>query len=130
MKSVLFVDDDPNVLAGLQNAMRRYRGAWSMRFALGAKAALSSLLTEPADAIVSDVRMPGIDGVELLRQVQRDYPDAARIILSGQADAATLERLSQVAHVYLAKPVDAAVIHRALQNALSVPVAPAPTDAT
>ena len=61
-KRVLFVDDEPEVLDGLRDALRRYRRVWDMRFAGGGAEALALLEGEPADVIVTDVQMPGMDG--------------------------------------------------------------------
>ncbi|MEM7305420.1 MAG: response regulator [Planctomycetota bacterium] len=101
---VLFVDDEPPLLQGMRAAMRRERKRWSMRFAEGAEKALELLADEPADVVISDMRMPGMDGAQFLSRVQELYPRTLRIILSGQADEEATVRAAPSAHQWLAKP--------------------------
>jgi DNA-binding NtrC family response regulator len=103
-KRVLFVDDEVEVLDGLRDALRRYRRAWKMRFVSGGATAIAALEAEPADVIVSDIQMPGMDGAELLALVQERYPATIRIVLSGYANTASITRAATVAHRILAKP--------------------------
>lgn len=125
MRRILFVDDEQNVLDGLQNLLRKQRRQWEMVFALGGQAALDELAKAPFDVIVSDIQMPGLDGVALLARVKEKYPSVARIVLSGHAEQKALVRVLPVAHQFLNKPCDAdtlrAVIERtcALQTLLS-----------
>jgi HD-like signal output (HDOD) protein len=104
---VLFVDDEPHVLDGLRNVLRRQRREWDMAFSVGGDAALAELEREPADVVVSDMRMPGMDGAELLARVRDLYPGTARIVLSGHAEREAAMRALPVAHQYLSKPFDA-----------------------
>ncbi len=103
-KRVLFVDDEVDVLDGLRDALRRYRRLWRMRFVTGGAAALAALEADPADVIVSDIQMPGMDGAELLTLVQERYPTTIRIVLSGYANTASITHAATVAHRILAKP--------------------------
>jgi HD-like signal output (HDOD) protein len=106
MRHILFVDDEPHILDGLQRMLRPYRQVWAMSFALGGEAALAHLATTPVDVVVTDMRMPGIDGPTLLSHVQERFPQIVRIVLSGQTDLATMIRTTPVAHQFLAKPCD------------------------
>ena len=108
--SLLFVDDEQPILDGLRNVLRPDRRRWSMRFALGGARALEEMAAAPADVVVTDMRMPGMDGLELLRQVQAAWPDAARVVLSGYADLAAVASAASVAHQYLLKPGDAEIL--------------------
>jgi HD-like signal output (HDOD) protein len=114
-KRILFVDDEEHVLAGLENLLRRHRRDWDMTFAIGGEAALAAMAASPADLVVSDMRMPGMDGAELLRHVQARYPAAARIVLSGHADQDVIVRALPVAHQFLSKPCDATVLRGVIQ---------------
>ncbi len=107
MKRILFVDDESQILEGLQNLLRKNRRQWDMKFALGGEAALEELAKSPFDVVVSDMRMPRMDGAELLQRVKELYPSIARIVLSGQADASLSMRAVAVAHQFLNKPCDA-----------------------
>lgn len=101
---VLFVDDEPRILAGLRRMLRTQRGRWDMSFAESGDAALATLRERPCDVIVSDSRMPGMSGAELLERVRAEYPATARVILSGQTNEDTLLAVMVLAHEYLTKP--------------------------
>lgn len=105
-KRLLFVDDDAMVLNGLRRSLHGMRGVWEMRFVDSAAAALQALEAEHYDAIVSDMRMPLMDGAELLDQVKQRYPDMVRMILSGQSSREALYRSISPAHQFLSKPCD------------------------
>ena len=117
-KRVLFVDDDPDILASLRSLFWRERQRWDMVFALGGRAALGELAQGSFDIVVSDMRMPGIDGTTLLREVTELYPGTIAILLSGGADAASLEQVSALADHMLEKPCD--------RNALRAAIDPTP----
>ncbi len=106
MLTVLFVDDEPNVLQGIKRATRNMREVWAMYFAPGGESALAFIADTPVDVIVSDMRMPGMDGAELLRLVRERQPGIARIMLSGYAEEEAIFRSTQVAHQFLSKPCD------------------------
>lgn len=102
---ILFVDDEPRVLRGLERTLGGLRDEWEMAFADGGASGLSLCAgPEPFDVVVSDIRMPGVDGVALLREVRNLLPDAARIALTGHADQD--EALRGLVHGFLAKPCD------------------------
>jgi CheY-like chemotaxis protein len=85
MKRLLFVDDEAMVLSGLRRSLHGMRNLWDMQFVESAAAALQALEKERYDAIISDMRMPLMDGADLLDQVKERYPDVVRMILSGQS---------------------------------------------
>lgn len=104
MVTIVFVDDDPNVLAGLRRATRRRRD-WSTHFAEGGAAALELLAElDDVDVVVSDMRMPGMDGAELLAEVQQRWPHISRVVLSGQCDDAVVTRTISSTHQFISKP--------------------------
>jgi HD-like signal output (HDOD) protein len=106
-KRILFVDDEPKILEGLQRILRSMRQEWEMQFAGSGQEALESLSKEPFDVVVSDLRMPGMDGAQLLTEVMRLYPQIARIVLSGSSDQEIVLKSVRIAHQYLAKPCEA-----------------------
>jgi HD-like signal output (HDOD) protein len=113
---ILFVDDEPSVLDGLRDLLRKDRGRWDMVFAASGEAGLAELLKEPFHIVVSDMRMPGMDGVQFLSQVKSSHPSAARIILTGHAERDDLMRALAVAQRFLSKPCDAATLRSALER--------------
>ncbi len=106
LKRVLFVDDERDMLESLRDALDLYRRVWLMRFAISGAEALAELESEPADVIVSDIQMPGMDGAALLARVQERYPATIRLVLSGYANSRVVARAATVAHRILAKPCD------------------------
>ncbi|GAB4426160.1 MAG: response regulator [Anaerolineae bacterium] len=103
-KRLLFVDDDANLLAGLRRMLRPMRREWQATFCGSGPEALAEMARQPFDVVVSDMRMPGMDGAHLLRQVRELYPGTARLVLSGQADRDAILAGVGPIHQYLAKP--------------------------
>ena len=83
----------------------------------GGEAALALMEASPFDVIVSDMRMPGMDGVKLLAQVREQYPQVVRIMLSDPTELSTALRVVPVAHQFLAKPCDVAMLRVAVERA-------------
>jgi len=117
MRRVLFVDDEPRILEGLRRMLRPQRHEWEMAFAPGGEAALAMLEATPFDVIVSDMRMPGMDGAALLHRVREVFPQMVRIVLSGHTELSTALRVVPVAHQFLAKPCDAEMLRVAIERA-------------
>ena len=87
---ILLVDDEANVLQGYTRVLRK---RFEIDVALGGEEALTLLAEKgPYAVLVSDMRMPGMDGVELLSRVKNQYPDTIRIMLTGNADQDTATR--------------------------------------
>lgn len=121
MKRVLFVDDEPKILAGLRRLLYSLRHEWQMDFASGGPEALERLAREQYHVVVSDVRMPGMDGAELLRRVRDLHPGTMRVVLSGQCDRNTVLRCVAPAHQFLTKPCDSETLRNALFRAAYLP---------
>ncbi len=117
MRRVLFVDDELQILEGLRRMLRTQRHEWEMAFAPGGEAALALMEASPFDVIVSDMRMPGMDGAKLLTQVRDLYPQVVRIVLSGHTELSTALRVVPVAHQFLAKPCDTGTLRVAVERA-------------
>ena len=105
-KKILFVDDEPNILSGLKRMLRSMRNDFDLRFAENGKEALAIMEDSDFDVVVTDMRMPGMNGAELLTKIQKRHPDTIRIMLTGQADEASILRTVGVAHQFLAKPCE------------------------
>ena len=104
MKRLLFIDDEENVLNGLQRMLRPMRHEWEMQFVNSGAEALQLLARTPYDVVVSDMRMPVMDGPKLLKEVQGRYPHIVRIVLSGQSDRLMIAEARGATHQYLGKP--------------------------
>lgn len=102
--SILFVDDEPHVLQGLQRMLRSMRDVWEINTATGGLEALDFLGRKPVDVVVTDMRMPGMDGNQLLQEIKNRYPEIVRIVLSGQSDREMVLKSVRPAHQYLSKP--------------------------
>src|SRR5579863_1024949 len=120
MKSILFVDDDEKVLSGLRRLLMPFDGAWRTEFACGAEEALRMLSQRARDVIVADLRMPGTNGVELLGQISKLYPQMVRIILSGTLEEDLRSQATLVAHQYLSKPCDPEMLKAILTRAFAL----------
>jgi putative nucleotidyltransferase with HDIG domain len=115
---ILFVDDEPSILMGLKRLLRGHRHDWDMQFAESGAQALAMLETDPYDVIISDLRMPGMTGVQLLEQVKERYPNVSRMILSGHGDTDMIIKSVSVAHQFMAKPCDADFLQTAITRAV------------
>lgn len=120
MIRILFVDDEVDILQGMRRTLREMRGEWLMEFASSGPAALQELAKTPVDVIVSDMRMPGMDGWELLAEVRKLYPQTVRLILSGHADARSIMRAVGTAHQYLAKPCESGALRAAISQTFTL----------
>ena len=119
-KCILFVDDEPRVLQGLQRMLRGLRNNWAMTFVENGQEALEIMAQQTFDIIVSDMRMPGMDGAELLHEVMNRYPQIIRIILSGHSDREMILKSVRTAHQYLSKPCDAETLKSTVTRACSL----------
>jgi putative nucleotidyltransferase with HDIG domain len=115
-RRILFVDDEPKVLDGLRRMLFPMRKEWDMVFAPGGKEALQMLSLEPFEVIVTDMRMPGMDGADLLDEVVRYHPEIVRLVLSGQWDPEMSIRSAKTAHQYLTKPCSAEMLKTTLDR--------------
>ncbi len=107
MRRVIFVDDESYVLDGIRRMLRHYRKQWDMEFFTDAEQALRAIKSGPCDVIVSDIQMPGLNGIALLCTVKKEFPDTVRIALSGQTDPQMIYQCIEYSHQYLSKPCEA-----------------------
>jgi DNA-binding NarL/FixJ family response regulator len=101
---VLFVDDEPRILDGLRRSLRGKRSDWDMSFVTSGHEALDALAQSDFNIIVSDMRMPGMDGAELLTLVSERHPEVARVVLSGHTDRESAIKVAVAGHRFLNKP--------------------------
>ncbi|MEN9573774.1 MAG: hypothetical protein RL514_1629 [Verrucomicrobiota bacterium] len=119
-KRVLFVDDETMVLQGLQRMLRPMRNDWDMEFVESGTVALERMAAAPADVVVSDMRMPGMNGAQLLSEVMRRFPKTVRIILSGHADHDLVLKAVGSTHQYLHKPCEPEILKATVQRAVAL----------
>jgi putative nucleotidyltransferase with HDIG domain len=120
MTRIIFVDDEIRILEGLQRMLRPQRHIWEMAFAPSGSAALQMMEATPFDVVVSDMRMPGMDGAALLKVVREKYPSVLRIILSGYTELEAALNAVPVAHQFLVKPCDQDTLQSAIERATSL----------
>jgi DNA-binding NtrC family response regulator len=118
-KRVLFVDDEMSVLKSLAVVLRKQRDALEMVFVSTAVAAFAELEKAPFDVVVTDLRMPGVDGVELLGRVATMSPSTVRILLSGYGGTEAMARAGLVADTCLPKPCSVDTLVAAIAAPLS-----------
>lgn len=105
-QNILFVDDSPMVLSLLERTLTQE--AFTLHTAHTPKEALQVLEQHPIDVVVSDLLMPGLDGITFLRMIKKDYPHIVRIILSGHLHTQSiLSAINQVGVFrFLTKPLE------------------------
>ncbi len=120
MLRVLFVDDDPNILQGLQRLLRPMRHEWDMSFSIGPREATALIDKEPFDVVITDMRMPEMTGAELLCRIRDSHPAVARIVLSGHSNQESAVRSAGIAHQFLAKPCDSEALRRTIARVVTL----------
>lgn len=120
MKQVLFVDDEPKLLDGLKRSLRSMRDEWNMTFVTSGAEALQALAQAPFDVIISDMRMPVMDGAQLLNEVRQRYPQVVRIVLSGHSDKELIYQSIAATHQFLDKPCDSALLKATVLRACAL----------
>ncbi len=120
MKRILFVDDESKLLEGLRRMLRGMRHEWEMEFAEGGHAALELMGQKAFNVVVTDMRMPGMDGCQLLSRVKELYPQVVRIVLSGHTEREMAMEAAILAHQYLSKPCDADTLKNTVSRCCSL----------
>lgn len=117
-EKILFVDDEPNLLEAVK---RQFRREFQISTALGGDDALKLLVAEgPFAVIVSDLRMPGMDGIQFLTKAREVSPDSVRLMLTGNADVSAAMQAVNEGNIFrfFSKPCPPEVLSRALHSAL------------
>lgn len=116
--TILIVDDEPNVISALQRTL--FDEPYDIRFALSGKEALDILATSRAKLVISDERMPGMDGAELLSIIKMKHPETVRIMLTGHAslDAAMKAVNSGEVYRFFVKPWNDLELMMAIRSAM------------
>lgn len=115
---VLYVDDEESNLTVFEAA---FEDVYDVRLAASGEEALALLRQSPAEVVVTDMRMPGMSGVELLERVIPEWPDSVRIVLTGYTDLESVVRAINRGHIYqyVTKPWDERDVRQILDRALA-----------
>src|SRR3954465_12682592 len=118
---VLIVDDDPVLLEALPEALRLRMEGVTVETADSAAAALDRIADRDYDAIVTDIKMPGMDGLELLAEIRSRRPDTPTLMITGHGETdLVVDALRGGAHDFIQKPIDRdyliAVLRRAIET--------------
>lgn len=116
---ILLVDDEPRILRGLHRQLVMSE-EWEILAAESGPEALAIMADQPCDVLVTDIRMPGMDGEALLREVRERYPQTIRLALSGQTDKEMALRAVGLAHQFLAKPCEPETLKSTLTQAIAL----------
>jgi len=103
---LLFVDDEPLVLSGIENALIFADDDWDADFATSGEEAIEMLGSTHYDLLVTDMKMPGLTGADVLEWAKANRPDVLRLVLSGEIDAHLAERAMPLVHEFVPKPCD------------------------
>ncbi len=119
-KTLLCVDDELSVLSALKRTLRS-RDLTVVTATSGAQA-LEVMAELPVDLVISDMRMPGMDGAQLLEHICRDWPDTVRILLTGYSDATATIRAVNHGRIfrYLQKPWDERELAESVREGLAL----------
>jgi putative nucleotidyltransferase with HDIG domain len=116
---VMLVDDDPLVMSGIARNMSMMGVKMDITVRTSAAEALKTLEKELVDVIITDLCMPGTDGTALLGEVHLRYPTVLRFVLSGEAKPEVVLQATRLAHQYLSKPCETAVLHKTIVDTLA-----------
>jgi len=118
MDKILFVDDEPSVLSGYQRLLHR---EFDVSIASGGEQGLASIRTDgPFAVVISDMRMPGMNGAQFLSQVRDQAPDTVRMLLTGYADLNSAMDAVNQGNIFrfLTKPCEKEILAKAIDTGL------------
>ncbi len=122
---ILFVDDEPNLLHGLQRLMRPMREHWEMYFATNGREAMELMQKTPCEVVVTDLFMPEQEGLETIMALRRYHPETKIVAISGGGYQGKFIRALDIAtklgaNSTLQKPFNSQQIIHVLQEVIHV----------
>src|ERR1041385_3590868 len=121
-KRILFVDDELPILDLFSMMFRKDVTDWDIALSRSGAEALALMDRQPFEVVVSDMRMPGMNGAQLLSEVMQRHPKTARLILSGYAEQEAVAQCVGAAHQFLMKPCDLATLQTTLKRVCALDV--------
>ena len=105
--NILLVDDDRNLATTLSHGLRKAMGtATSVVFCSSSPEALEMLATQRFDAVISDLHMPGMSGLELLKKIKQDHHETSLVLITGYGTDALEEEVQRLGIGYITKPFE------------------------
>lgn len=128
---LLLVEDSLGIARALSRALGLHHdGIYQVEVCQSAEAALKRLHEAPFDLLISDLRLPGMDGLELLTRAQRVSPETRRVLITAYGGPEIEAKVSALAGTYLPKPFRLSDVIRLIERLLQAPAPPSPTQAT
>jgi len=115
-RQIIFVDDETYALQGYKRALEPYANDWNVYFFSTAPEALTFMSQNKVDVLITDLRMPGMDGIALLEQAIQHFPSVIRMILSGHIEEPSAYRAASLAHQLIAKPCEINSIRNSVEE--------------
>jgi HD-like signal output (HDOD) protein/ActR/RegA family two-component response regulator len=103
-KTILFVDDERDILNGLRRSLYPLCDRWNMLFVESGARAIEIMQQQKVNVVITDMRMPVMNGVQLLQTVRKGNPETIRIMLTGQADKDIYNEAMALCHYFFWKP--------------------------
>jgi putative nucleotidyltransferase with HDIG domain len=119
-KRVLFVDDEVMLLNLYQMVFEEEKEKWDINTVSNAQSALALIEAQPVDVLISDMRMPGMTGAELVHEVMKRHPKTSRLIMSGHSDSEQVAHCLGATHQFIAKPFDLKTLRNTISRVCSL----------
>jgi HD-like signal output (HDOD) protein/CheY-like chemotaxis protein len=117
---ILFVDDEQSALNGMRRSLHRMRHRWDMTFVSSPEEAADLVAKQFFDVVVADMRMPRMNGAELLEHVRQTSPASVRFMLSGHSEVSAIMKSIGPSHQFLSKPCSSDSLEKAISRACTV----------
>ncbi len=117
---ILFVDDDESIIDMLKKMVKSLNNDWYVRYAVGGFAAVTQLETDHFDIVVTDLQMPEVNGVKLLKYIQKKFPEIIRIVFSSSLTRESVSKVGGFTHRFIAKPCGVGKLGQAIENTLFI----------
>jgi CheY-like chemotaxis protein len=115
-KKILIVDDDPDVVEVLRRFLEKTPRDYVVKTSANGKDAVASLTADPPDLVLLDINLPGMNGIEVLKHIDRNIPV---MVISANTDATPAEALKHGAFAYIPKPFDFTYVEQLVPLALT-----------